>query len=214
MGTASRRGGPAIGIGGRVTQNVAIAWVLVPATVGTMSPATIQRAFFFFTFRNKGITGIMFSINPKFRDRLTKLDKDQLTALREDIQAAGHVRDPLVVWASPSGKEFLVDGHHRWGIIQELEIGFATRKLDFKTEDEVLLWIDRNQYARRNATEGEMSILRARIYAQRKAEHGGDRKSSSQNENLIEGGKETVVARKTADVVAQGDCATLGNLRS
>ena len=47
-------------------------------------------------------------------------------------------------------------------------------------------WIDANQLGRRNLTRDQASLLRGRRYNRAKKPHGGDRKSSPQNDDLKE----------------------------
>ena len=83
-------------------------------------------------------------INEKFRTVAPPLSENEMRLLREDILANG-CRDPLVVWNST-----IVDGHHRYKICRENNIPFLVMEMEFKDEDEALIWIAKNQLGRRN----------------------------------------------------------------
>ena len=83
-------------------------------------------------------------INEKFRTVAPPLSENELRLLREDILANG-CRDPLVVWDG-----VIVDGHHRYRICHENNIPFLVMEMEFKDEDEALIWIAKNQLGRRN----------------------------------------------------------------
>lgn len=53
-------------------------------------------------------------VDPTFRDKIPPLLSDEFSKLEENILADGEVREPLVVWG-----DTIIDGHHRWKIIQD-----------------------------------------------------------------------------------------------
>ena len=57
--------------------------------------------------------------------------------------------------------------------------------MELPDRDTAKEWILVNQLGRRNLTEQEASYYRGKLYCARKQSHGGDRKSSCQNVNLI-----------------------------
>lgn len=83
-------------------------------------------------------------INEKFRTVAPPLTENEMRLLKEDILAKG-CRDPLVVWDG-----VIVDGHHRYKICRENNIPFLVMEMEFKDEDEALIWIAKNQLGRRN----------------------------------------------------------------
>jgi DNA modification methylase len=122
------------------------------------------------------------TISKQFSDLIYPLTKEELTILEQSILKDG-VRDPLVVWQN--GRDYLIDGHHRWGIINKRGIKkYKITKLKFNNKYEAISWILDNQLGRRNATPEGISYLRGLRYKNEKLQHGGNRKSSDQKEHL------------------------------
>lgn len=126
-------------------------------------------------------------INPEFRSVLLPLSPEALKGLESSLVDDG-CRDPLVLWNG-----VLVDGHNRHSICQRRGIDFKTVEKDFPDEAAAKDWILANQMHRRNLTPQEAALIRGRLYEARKASHGGDRKSKSQNDTL----------KDTAEAVAE-----------
>ena len=130
------------------------------------------------------------TISRQFQDLIYPLTAEELAVLEQSILKQG-VRDALVVWQN--GKNYLIDGHHRYSIIQKYKIKqFKTITLQFSNKSEVVDWILENQLGRRNVTPEGISYLRGLRYKNEKQNHGGDRKSSSHNGDL-----------KTSELLAQ-----------
>jgi DNA-binding transcriptional regulator YhcF (GntR family) len=117
-------------------------------------------------------------INPEFHNLLAPLTSVELLHLRNSIIAEG-CRDPLTVW-----QDIIIDGHNRYAICQELNIPFQVREVEFADNEAAMDWIDQNQLARRNLTPDAFKLALGRRYNRTKKTHGGDRKSSPQNEDL------------------------------
>ncbi|MDR3319238.1 MAG: hypothetical protein LBS99_07335 [Clostridiales bacterium] len=96
-------------------------------------------------------------INPKFRDIIPPLSGEEYADLRESIASEG-CRDALIVWNGT-----IVDGHNRYGICKELGVPFNTFEKNFESEDDALLWIMRNQLARRNLCDVERGRLALKL---------------------------------------------------
>ena len=92
--------------------------------------------------------------------------------LYEALDAEG-VRDPLVVWRD---RRILIDGYYRYVYCCERGIPFEYIEMDFADETEAMLWVTRNQLARRNLTpfqKCEMVLpLEAGIAAEAKKRQG------------------------------------------
>ena len=90
-----------------------------------------------------------------------------------DALDADGVRDPLVVW---KGTHIIVDGYYRYVYCCERGIPFEYIEMDFADETEAMLWVTRNQLARRNLTsfqKCEMVLpLEAGIAAEAKKRQG------------------------------------------
>lgn len=83
-------------------------------------------------------------IDPEFKALIPALSADEYAALEASILAEG-CRDALVIWRST-----IVDGHNRFEICQRHGIPFDTIERDFDTREDVIVWMIRNQLARRN----------------------------------------------------------------
>lgn len=87
-------------------------------------------------------------IEKQFEELLPPLTDEEFRQLEENILESG-IRDPLVVWKTPSGNEVLVDGHNRLKIAQKHNLKYETVYMTFDDFDDVKLWIYRNQKGRR-----------------------------------------------------------------
>ena len=125
-------------------------------------------------------------INPKFAQIIPPLTADEFAQLEENILKLGRVIEPIQVW-----KGFIVDGHHRYKVVQKHpEITYTTCELDYTSDYEVISWMCKCQLGRRNITESQRDYLLGQRYEAEKCIWGGDRKSedaksSYQNDNLI-----------------------------
>lgn len=133
-------------------------------------------------------------IDPEFRDKIPTLSEDEFQKLKENILSDGEVRDPLVVWG-----DTIIDGHHRWRIIQEHpELHYTIKRMEFPDKWAAIAWMCRNQLGRRNLTDEQKTYLIGKQYEAQKMTSGGDRKSdefsSLQNGDL---------KMKTKDIVAK-----------
>jgi transcriptional regulator with XRE-family HTH domain len=91
-------------------------------------------------------------INPDFRDLLDPISAEAREALRLSI-IKDRLLNPIITWNGT-----IVDGHNRYDICRELNIGFETIEIDFKDADDAKLWILKNQMARRNMTDYSRSV--------------------------------------------------------
>lgn len=124
--------------------------------------------------------GTRIIIDPQLRELIPPLRNEERQALEENIRRDG-CRDPLVVWR---GHDVLLDGHHRYEICQRHGIDFAVTEVDLPDREAAADWIDANQLGRRNLTPDQVALLRGRRYNRLKKQHGGDRRSIPQNEDL------------------------------
>lgn len=117
-----------------------------------------------------------------FQDLIFSLTDQEKSALEQSILKDG-VRDSLVVWVN--GANYLLDGHHRWEIIQKHNISdYKVISLHFENKHEAINWVIDNQLARRNCTPEALSYLRGLRYQNEKKSHGGKRESSGKNCHL------------------------------
>lgn len=127
-------------------------------------------------------------IDPEFRDKIPPMPKEDFEGLKEDILRDGYVRDPLVVWKE---ENVLMDGHHRWRIIQEnkdvLEDKF---KIDYKSFPDrwaCIAWICANQLHKHNMNEMQRMKLLQEEYEARK-----NTSSFKGNQYVTSGGEENL----------------------
>lgn len=120
------------------------------------------------------------TIDPEFKSELPGLTDEEYSALEQSILEEG-CRDALVVWA---GHGILVDGHHRYEICQKHGLSYQTVEREFETRAHALLWMHKNQGARRNITKyvKDLAALRMRALLEElgranMAAGGGDKKS-------------------------------------
>ena len=131
---------------------------------------------------------VILQINPKFEQIIPPLTAEEFAQLEENILKLGRVTDPIQVWLG-----FIVDGHHRYKIVQKHpEIAFSTYEMDFSCDAEAIAWICSLQLGRRNISDIHRDYLIGKRYAAEKEFRGGDRKSakaksSGQNDHLILG---------------------------
>ena len=118
-------------------------------------------------------------IDNEFRNYIRPLSSEEYDKLEASILSEG-IRDPLVIWQG-----ILLDGYHRYKIAQGHGLEYKTVEVELPDRDAAKEWILVNQLGRRNLTEQEASYYRGKLYSARKQSHGGDRKSSCQNVNLI-----------------------------
>jgi hypothetical protein len=115
-------------------------------------------------------------LDAEFRALMPKLTKDEYAKLEQSILEEG-CRDPLVFWNG-----LLVDGYNRYEICDKYGIGFLHTTIELDSREEAINWIIDNQLGRRNLTVEQKTYLIGKKYKKEKQAHGGDRKSSSENE--------------------------------
>lgn len=88
-------------------------------------------------------------VDKEFKELIPPLSSDEYSLLEENILREG-IRDPLVIWSTPSG-DILIDGHNRWEIsAKHAGIRFEVVKKEFPDRESVKEWIIKNQLGRRN----------------------------------------------------------------
>lgn len=96
-------------------------------------------------------------IDPEFRDKIPPMPVEDFEGLKADILRDGYVRDPLVVWEE---ENILLDGHHRWKVIQEHpELPYTLDYKSFPDRWAAIAWICANQLHKHNMDE----IQRAKL---------------------------------------------------
>lgn len=95
----------------------------------------------------------MITIDKEFKNLIPPLTPDEYKGLEESILKEG-CRDSLVTWNG-----ILIDGHNRYSICQKHGIPFQTMQKDFESRDDVVLWMMKNQLARRNLNDFQRSEI-------------------------------------------------------
>lgn len=89
-------------------------------------------------------------INKEMRALIPPLSEEEFEQLEKNIIAEG-IRDPLVTWPQPDGREMLIDGHNRYDIsLRHNGIPFKVVRKEFADMDEAKVWVIHNQLGRRN----------------------------------------------------------------
>lgn len=127
------------------------------------------------------------NVDPEFRDKIPPLSADEFSKLEENIVTDGEVREPLVVWHNT-----IIDGHHRYKIVQKHpEIPFKVKQMDFPDKWAAIVWMCRNQLGRRNITDEQKTALIGEAYKAQKMTVGAQignenaKKQSDQSGHIV-----------------------------
>lgn len=105
----------------------------------------------------------MIKIDPEFQALIPPLTADEFTQLEKNILKDG-IRDPLVVWKTPSGNEILIDGHNRKRIADAHPgITYEVKYMEFDLRKDAIQWIILNQFGRRNLSAYDRSLLALKL---------------------------------------------------
>jgi len=96
-------------------------------------------------------------INPEFKSLIPPLNREEYVQLEENILQDG-IRESISLW-----NETIIDGHTRYEIALKHGLPFTTVGYEFASESDVILWIIKNQFGRRNLTAYDRSILALRL---------------------------------------------------
>lgn len=94
-------------------------------------------------------------INEEFKNLIPPLTEEEKTGLEKSILMFG-CRDKIISWNNT-----IIDGHNRYEICTKNNVAFEILKMDydFENEEEVKQWIIKNQFARRNISSYQRSLL-------------------------------------------------------
>lgn len=102
-------------------------------------------------------------VDKEMRALIPPLSEEELEQLEENILAEG-IRDPLVTWPQPDGREMLIDGHNRFDIsCRNNGIPFHVKHMDFPDKEAAKRWIILNQFGRRNLSAYDRSVLALKL---------------------------------------------------
>lgn len=99
----------------------------------------------------------MIRIDEEFKNLIPALSADERNGLEESLLKEG-CRDALVLWG-----DILIDGHNRYEICTKHNIPYKTIQREFANRNDVIIWIIKNQFGRRNLPAYERSVLALRL---------------------------------------------------
>lgn len=115
-----------------------------------------------------------FRIDEEFKNKIPAMPKEDFEGLKADIISDGYVRDPLVIW---NEENTLVDGHHRWRVIQEnwelLHDKYTVVYKSFPDRWAAIAWICANQLHKHNMNEFQRMKLIQEEHDARQKTSGG-----------------------------------------
>lgn len=154
------------------------------------------------------------TIEPEFRDKIPPLSAEEFSRLEENILADGEVLEPLVVWHNT-----IVDGHHRWAIIQKHPgIPYKVRQMEFPDKWAAIAWMCRNQLGRRNLSDEQRAYILKEEYEALAKSHGGNRDTDRGDGGKFTASDENRHLRdrksKTRSMVAQAHNTSLYEVQS
>lgn len=144
------------------------------------------------------ITTTDFEILPELRDCLPRPTKDERERLKESIAQYGTLQGIILCRIGCNPQKFVLDGHTRIEIVNELGMYVLVHSddfLHFDTVDEAICWIIEHQAARRNLTEVQLKQLIAKHYKANKKPWGG---AEYRNGSVAQNDPSITTAEKTA----------------
>jgi len=97
------------------------------------------------------------NIDQEFKSLIPSLTIEEYKQLEENIINEG-CRDALVTW-----NDTIIDGHNRYEICTKNGITFKTINKEFENREEVIVWIIKNQFGRRNLPNYERGRLALKL---------------------------------------------------
>jgi len=102
-------------------------------------------------------------IDPEFKDLIPPLSLEEFAELEASCIKEG-IRDALITWPQDDGNEILIDGHNRFEIsAKHAGIQFDVKHYYFSDRNAALIWMVSNQFARRNLSAYDRSVLALKI---------------------------------------------------
>ena len=99
----------------------------------------------------------MIKIDPEFQTLIPPLSDDEYQRLEKSILAEG-VRESIITWDGT-----IIDGHNRYRICQKYDISCPNKEREFESREAAKIWIIENQFARRNLSTYDRSVLALQI---------------------------------------------------
>ena len=122
-------------------------------------------------------------ISERLRKLLPGLTKEEQKQLRANIEEDGRVLAPILWWFDGE-RNVIVDGMHRWPVVEETGCPYQARKVEVTSYEEAEIWILNHQLGRRNLLKpAEIRKIRGELYNREKrkdAGHGKQQKAGGQ----------------------------------
>ena len=123
----------------------------------------------------------MVKIDLEFKNLIPPLTEEERKGLEESLLKEG-CRDALVLWG-----DTIIDGHNRYEICTKHEIPFETVNREFESRNEVIEWIIKNQFGRRNLPMHERARLALRLKSVIAEKAKSNKQEAANKMNLIVG---------------------------
>lgn len=101
-------------------------------------------------------------IDSEFQALIPPLSAEERAQLEANLLADG-CRDPLVLWETEDGHNILIDGHNRYEICTRNGIEYGIEEMLFDSRSDVIEWIIKNQFGRRNLSDYQRGVLALRM---------------------------------------------------
>ena len=134
-------------------------------------------------------------IDNEFRDLIPPLRLDERAELEASIQQDG-CRDPLTVWSGT-----VIDGHNRYEICTRLCVPFEVVEKKFDSKVDALIWIRRNQLARRNLTDDQRAINAERLRQLESQRVKAQRSAKAAEQREVNAGRKEVLSDNATDKI-------------
>ncbi|MTI30689.1 hypothetical protein [Xanthovirga aplysinae] len=131
-------------------------------------------------------------IHPELKQYIASLSEEEFRILESSVVKERKVRDPLLLWKYSEECYYILDGHHRYSVLeknQDNEIDWNYQLIELDGLEAAFELMEEIQLGRRNATKNYIAYLRGRSYLREKGKHGGGRSSGK--------------GRKSVDLVAE-----------
>lgn len=120
-------------------------------------------------------------IDVEFQSLIPPLTYEEKKMLEESILSEG-CRDAIVVW-----NDTIIDGHNRYEICTKHGIPFETVSREFEDRNDVIEWIIKNQFGRRNLPMHERARLALRLKSVIAEKAKSNKQEAANKMNLIVG---------------------------
>ena len=115
--------------------------------------------------KNKYYKEMDIVVDPEFEALIPPLTEEEYEQLKENILRDEIVRDPICVWGDwKTHIYYVIDGHHRWKIVQENpNVRFSIEEENFEDREQAQQWMINNQLGRRNLTPFQRTELALKL---------------------------------------------------